>query len=278
MKTGALFVVSTPIGNLEDITLRALRVLKEAGLIAAEDTRVTKKLLSHYGVSTPMTSYFEHNELKKAPVLLEKLKEGTDIAMVTDAGTPGISDPGYRLIKLAIENSIKVVPIPGPSALTSVLSVSGLPLDEFTFRGFIPANQNTRRKFLLELKTPEHTFIMYESARRIKDTLEDIIEVLGDVEVVLAREMTKLHEEVLRGSVSVVSEKLKERELKGEITIVLRTGKASKPLTTPAREIEYLLRSGFGLKEVVKAVAQEFDMPKNEIYKEALRVKAALNL
>lgn len=278
MKTGALFVVSTPIGNLEDITLRALRVLKEAGLIAAEDTRVTKKLLSRYGISTPMTSYFEHNELKKAPFLLEKLKEGTDIAIVTDAGTPGISDPGYRLIRLAIENSIEVISIPGPSALTSVLSVTGLPLDEFTFKGFIPASQNSRKKFLLELKTPEHTFIMYESARRIKDTLKDILDVLGDVEVVLAREMTKLHEEVLRGNASVIDEKLKDRELKGEIALVLRTGKAVQAAADPAKEIENLLRSGFGLKEVVKAVALEFDLPKNEIYKEALRVKSALNL
>jgi len=278
MKKGALYVVSTPIGNLEDMTLRALRVLKEVGLIAAEDTRVTKKLLNHYGISTLMTSYFEHNELKKAPFLLEKLKEGIDIAIVTDAGTPGISDPGYRLIRLVVDNAIDVVSIPGPSALTSVLSVSGLPLDEFTFKGFVPTSENARRKFLLELKTPEHTFVMYESARRIKDTLKDVLDVLGDVEAVVAREMTKLHEEVLRGKASVIFEKLKDREVKGEIALVLRTAKASRSAVDPSREIEKLLKEGFGLKEVVKAVALEFDLPKNEIYKEALRVKTALDL
>ncbi len=277
--TGTLFVVSTPIGNMEDITLRALRVLKEAGLIAAEDTRVTKKLLTRYGISTPITSCFEHNEIKKAPYLIEKLKEGMDICLVSDAGTPGISDPGFRLVKLAVENAIKVVPIPGPSALTAVLSVSGLPLDEFIFKGFIPAGKSDRKRFLLGLKTPRHTFAMYESARRIKDTLKDIMEILGDVEIVLAREMTKIHEEVMRDRVSAIIGALKDRDLKGEIALVVRTADISEiSALNPAEEIEKLFKSGFGLKDVVKAVAEEFGLPKKEVYREALRIKAALNL
>lgn len=276
--TGTLYIVSTPIGNMEDITLRAIRVLKEAGLIAAEDTRRTKKLLDHYAIKTPATSYFEHNEKEKGPLLIGKLKAGIDIALVSDAGTPGISDPGYRLIKAAIEDSIPVVSIPGPSALVSVLSVSGLPLDQFTFKGFIPSGAVQRRKFLLGLKTQAHTFVMYESPRRVKDTVDAIIEVIGDVELVVAREMTKMHEEVLRGRASAVRELIKERDLKGEVTIVLRTGELEEHATTPGEEIENLLKAGFHLKDAVKAVAQEFDMPKGEVYREALRIKERLGL
>ncbi|MBI5827760.1 MAG: 16S rRNA (cytidine(1402)-2'-O)-methyltransferase [Deltaproteobacteria bacterium] len=276
--TGTLYIVSTPIGNMEDITLRALRVLKEAGLIAAEDTRRTKKLLDHYAIKTPATSYFEHNEKEKGPLLIEKLKAGADIALVSDAGTPGISDPGYRLIKAAIENSIPVVSIPGPSALVSVLSVSGLPLDQFTFKGFIPSGSGQRRKFLLGLKTPAHTFVMYESPRRVKETVDAVLEVVGDVELVVAREMTKMHEEVLRGRAGAVRELIKERNLKGEVTIVIRTGGLEERTSTPGEEIEELLKAGFHLKDVVKAVAQEFDIPKGEVYREALRIKERLGL
>lgn len=276
--TGTLYIVSTPIGNMEDITLRALRALKEAGLIAAEDTRRTKKLLGHYAINTPATSYFEHNEKEKGPFLIEKLKAGVDIALVSDAGTPGISDPGYRLIKAAIENSIPVVSIPGPSALISAVSVSGLPLDQFTFKGFIPSGAGQRRKFLLGLKTPAHTFVMYESPRRVKETVNAILEVIGDVELAVAREMTKMHEEVLRGRASVVRELIKDRDLKGEVTIALRTKELEERTATPGEEIEALLRSGFHLKDVVKAVAQEFDMPKGEVYREALRIKERLGL
>lgn len=276
--TGTLYIVSTPIGNMEDITLRAIRVLKEAGLIAAEDTRRTKKLLDHYAIKTPATSYFEHNEKEKGPVLMERLKAGVDIALVSDAGTPGISDPGYRLIKAAIEDSIPVVSIPGPSALVSALSVSGLALDQFTFKGFVPSGSGQRRKFLLGLKTPGHTFVMYESPRRVKDTVDAIMEVIGDVELVVAREMTKMHEEVLRGRASAVRELIKERDLKGEVTIALRTGGLEERTTTPGEEIENLLKAGFHLKDAVKAVAQEFDMPKGTVYREALRIKERLGL
>lgn len=276
--TGTLYIVSTPIGNMEDITLRAIRALKEAGLIAAEDTRRTKKLLDHYAIKTPATSYFEHNEKEKGPILMDRLKAGVDVALVSDAGTPGISDPGYRLIKAAIENSIPVVSIPGPSALVTALSVSGLPLDQFTFKGFVPSGAGQRRKFLLTLKTPAHTFVMYESPRRAKDTVDAIMEVLGDVDIVVAREMTKMHEEVLRGRASAVRELIKERDLKGEVTIALRTGGVEARASTPGEEIEGLLKAGFHLKDAVKAVAQEFDMPKGEVYREALRIKERLGL
>lgn len=284
MGTGTLYIVATPIGNMEDITLRALKVLKDVGLIAAEDTRHTRKLTARYAISTPLTSYFEHNERAKASTLVRKLKKGVDVALVSDAGTPGISDPGYRLIKLAIENSIPVVSIPGASALTSVLSVSGLPLDRFTFMGFVPTTRGRKKGFFLELKGVESTFVMYDAARRIKDTLKCLEEVLGDCHVVLAREMTKLHEEVIRGSVGAVAAELSERRLKGEVTLVVRTperarregGEAAEGEL--AAELEGLLKAGLRLKDVVKALSREFVLPRSEVYKEALKIKAALKL
>lgn len=275
---GTLFVVATPIGNLEDITLRAIRVLKEASLIAAEDTRHTKKLLTHFGIDTPLTSYYEHNEKEKAPELVNRIKEGADIALVSDAGTPGISDPGYRLIKLAIENSVNVVSIPGPSALISALSVSGLPLDEFTFKGFLPSSEGKLKKALLEMKTPDHTYAVYESPKRIKETLEAVIEILGDIGVVLVREMTKMHEEILRGKAKEVLDSVRDREIRGEIVLILRTGAVTRDTEDFTEEIENLLKSGFQLKEVVKAVSGEFNLPKREVYKEALRIKAELGI
>ncbi|MBI5642519.1 MAG: 16S rRNA (cytidine(1402)-2'-O)-methyltransferase [Deltaproteobacteria bacterium] len=270
---GILYVVATPIGNLEDITLRALRILKEVDLIAAEDTRHTKKLLSHYAVSTPLTSYFEHNEKEKAPLLVGKLKEGSDIALVSDAGTPGISDPGYRLVRLAIENSIPVVPVPGPSALISVLSASGLPLNEFTFKGFVPSGAS-RKKVFLEMKGEEHTYVFYESPNRLKETLDDILEVLGDIDIIIAREMTKMHEEILRGRAGVIAGLLKDREIKGEIVIVLRTVKEERG--DFRTELKGFLDAGLKLNDAVKAVSQEFGLPKSEVYKEALRIKDAV--
>jgi len=222
-------VVSTPIGNLEDITLRALRILKEVDLIAAEDTRRTGLLLKHFGIETPLTSYFEGNELKKGEWLMTRLKEGDRIALVSDAGTPGISDPGYRLVRLAIENEIPVIPIPGPSAIITALSTSGLPTDAFLFKGFLPHKSKRRREILQEVKEARETLIFYESPHRITQTLNDMVEILGDREMVLARELTKRYEDILRGKVSQIIEQLKGKKLKGEITLIV-SGKRRKDL------------------------------------------------
>ncbi|MBI5560887.1 MAG: 16S rRNA (cytidine(1402)-2'-O)-methyltransferase, partial [Deltaproteobacteria bacterium] len=261
-----LYIVATPIGNMEDITLRAIRVLKEVDLIAAEDTRETRKLLARYGISTPVVSYYEHNEREKAPVLVEILKTGKNIALTSDAGTPGISDPGYRLVKLALKENIPVVPIPGPSALTSILSVAGLPMDEFTFKGFIPAKPQQRKKFLRELGNNPSTFIFYESARRLKQTLEDIRELLEGSEIAIGRELTKLYEEIIRGDVGGVIGALKGREVKGEVTVVLRTKKAGAEGKNSEAELRRLLSAGIPLNDAAKAVAKEFGLPKSSVY------------
>lgn len=219
--SGTLYLVSTPIGNLEDITLRALRVLKEVDLIAAEDTRRTKKLLNHYQIKTPLTSYFEHSSFKKTQSLLSQLKKGTDIALVSEAGTPSISDPGFKLTKRAIENRLKVVPIPGASASIAALSASGLPTNSFIFEGFIPRKPGKRRNFFLSLKDQEKTLIFYESPRRLITTLKDLLAVLGDRQIVIARELTKIFEEMIRGRTSEVIELLEDKTIKGEITILV---------------------------------------------------------
>jgi 16S rRNA (cytidine1402-2'-O)-methyltransferase len=224
---GVLAIVSTPIGNMEDITLRALRILKEADLIAAEDTRRTGLLLKHFGIEKPLTSYFEGNELKKKEVILSRLKQGDRVALVSDAGTPGISDPGFRLIRAAIDQEIPVIPIPGPSAVITALSVSGLPTDAFLFKGFLPHKSKKRRDLLRELEHARETLIFYESPHRISETLKDVYEVLGDREIVLSRELTKVYEEVLRGKVSGIVNQIEGRQLRGEITLVV-SGKTRK--------------------------------------------------
>jgi 16S rRNA (cytidine1402-2'-O)-methyltransferase len=224
---GTLYIVSTPIGNREDITLRALRILKEVDLIAAEDTRHTSLLLKHFGIQSPLTSFFEGNESRKREFILAKLKQGNHIALVSDAGTPGISDPGFRLIQVAIENQIPVVPIPGPSAVISALSVSGLPTDAFLFKGFLPHKSKKKRDWLKQLEEVRETLIFYESPHRFIETLNDILEILGDREMVLARELTKIYEEVLRGKVSEIKNQIGDRKLKGEITLVV-SGKTHK--------------------------------------------------
>ncbi len=224
---GILYIVSTPIGNVEDITLRALRILGEVDLIASEDTRNSGLLLKHYQIQKPLTSYFEGNETKKKEFLLSKLKEGNRVALVSDAGTPGISDPGFRLIQLAIQHGIPVIPIPGPSAVITALSVSGLPTDTFRFEGFLPHKSKKRRDLLKQLEEVRETLIFYESPHRISETLKDIHEILGDREITLTRELTKVYEEILRGKVSEIQRQISDRNLKGEITLVI-SGKTRK--------------------------------------------------
>lgn len=274
MKKGTLFVVATPIGNLDDMTIRAVRVLKEAGLIAAEDTRHTKKLLTHFGIDTALTSYHEHNEREKAPTIVEKLLSGTDVALVSDAGTPGISDPGYRLVGLAVEKGIRIVPVPGASAIISLVSVSGLPTDEFSFKGFLPSKEGELKRLFQGLKGGAGTWIFYESPRRLARSLELALEALGDIHVVIGRELTKLHEEIMRGKVSEVLERLPE-EIKGEVTLILRTEEELAPFDYRGR-LEELLASGAKLGDAVKAVAADSGIPRSEVYKEALAIRERL--
>ena len=216
-----LYIVSTPIGNLKDITLRAIETLKNVDLIAAEDTRHTKILTDHYGVSTPLTSYFEHNQFKKGDFLLEKLKQGQKIALVTDAGTPGISDPGYHLIQLARDHDIPVTVIPGPAALIAALSLSGLPAHNFIFEGFLPVKSTARRRKLEEFKKETRTIIFYESPHRILKTLQDIRDILSDPTIVLARELTKKFEEIKKAPVSELLSHFARTRPRGEFVILL---------------------------------------------------------
>jgi 16S rRNA (cytidine1402-2'-O)-methyltransferase len=230
MAAGTLYVVATPIGNLEDITLRALRILKTVGLIAAEDTRRTRILLDAYGISSPVTSLHDFNEVAKSASLLEKLDGGMDVAYVSDAGTPGISDPGFFLVREAIGRGIAVVPVPGPVAAVAALCVSGLPLHAFVFQAFLPSRRARRRALLASLATETRTLVFYESPHRLRDTLADLLAVLGDRPVVVAREVTKLHEEFLRGSVQEVLARLEDRVVKGEVTLLVGgAGEAASP-------------------------------------------------
>ena len=234
-RKGTLYIVSTPIGNLEDITLRALRVLREVHLIAAEDTRRTGLLLQHFDIHAPLTSYFEGNEMRKREMILARLKEGQDVALVSDAGTPGISDPGFRLIQRAIEEDMQIVPIPGPSAVIAALSVAGLPTDAFLFKGFLPHRSKKRRDLLSEVKEARETLVVYESPHRITETLQDLLEILGDRDMVLTRELTKIHEETFRGRVSTIQQQIAGRSLKGEITLVISGRTRKEILQEPER-------------------------------------------
>jgi 16S rRNA (cytidine1402-2'-O)-methyltransferase len=271
---GTLFLVGTPIGNLEDITLRALRILREVDLIACEDTRQTQKLLNHYQMESPTTSYHEHNEMIRAPELVLRLEEGARIALVSDAGMPGISDPGYRLVNMCIRHNIAVVPIPGPSAFVAGLAASGLPTDSFRFFGFLPAKSGARRKVLGELQDSTATAIFFESPRRIQQTLQDVLEILGDRPTVLAREVTKIHEEFLRGHCSEVLEILRKRfAIQGEITLLIgRAGEKSLAAThsQPLRErVRELMQDGkLNRMEALKAVARERHISKSRAYRE----------
>src|SRR5215475_6780308 len=224
---GVLYLVATPIGNLEDITLRALRVLREADQIAAEDTRHTQKLLTHYEISRPLVSYHEHNEMTRAPELLISLEQGAKIALVSDAGMPLVSDPGHRLVALCLRHHIPVVPVPGPSASLAALAASGLPNEEFLFVGFLPQRSGERRRALERLRIEDRTLILYEAPHRIAECVADAREILGNRQACLAREVTKVHEEFRRGKLSEIEQSLRERPAKGEITFLIGAGDAS---------------------------------------------------
>jgi 16S rRNA (cytidine1402-2'-O)-methyltransferase len=277
----ALYLVATPIGNLEDITLRALRVLKEVDLIACEDTRQTQKLLTHYGIHTRTVSYHEHNEMTKAAELVVDLEGGAKIALVTDAGMPGISDPGFRLIALAIRHHVPVIPIPGASAFLAALVASGLPTDSFRFSGFLPAKSGQRRKLLESVRESPRTQVFYEAPHRLLETLLDVIEVMGpDRHVVVAREVTKLHEEFLRGRADQVLEQLKSRgEVKGEITLLIAKQDSSEPRAASAelgiaqRMREVMASDKVDEKSALKKVAKERGIGKSEAYREWQRSK-----
>lgn len=276
---GTLYIVATPIGNLEDITLRALRVLKDVDLIAAEDTRHTRILLDHHGIHASVTSYHEHNERAKAQELVRQLEKGVNIALVSDAGTPAISDPGYRLILTAITAGARVVPIPGASALTAVLSACGLPTDGFVFEGFLPAKQQQRRSRLQTLCREIKTLIFYEAPHRLCECLGDIGEILGDREMTLAREVTKVHEEFLRGPVSQILQQIADRQIKGEVTLVVRgwDQQTAVSLQEVKQEAHELLAQGMRVKEIAEVLGEKYGYAKKEIYRIAVEQKKSIN-
>ncbi len=271
---GIIYLVGTPIGNLEDITLRALRTLKEVDLIACEDTRQTAKLLRHYGIQKPLAAYHEHNEPTMANKLVEKAAAGASIAIVSDAGMPLISDPGYRVVVQAVKRGVPVVPIPGPVAAATALSVSGLPVQAFRFAGFLPPKRNRRRKLFEELAGDTATLIFFEAPHRIVETLEDVSSVLGPRPVVVAREMTKMHEEFLRGPADEVLAELRRRSsVVGEITLLIGPGEgAPAPATDLRQRVEELTRKGLSRMEAVKQAARERGMSKREAYKKLMIV------
>jgi 16S rRNA (cytidine1402-2'-O)-methyltransferase len=268
---GTLYLVATPIGNLADITHRAIDVLSNVEMIACEDTRHTRKLLQHYGISTKTISYHEHNEQERARQLVELLREGKDVAVVSDAGTPSISDPGFRLVRAAIENGLAVVPVPGPSALISALIAAGLPTDEFFFGGFLPARTNARRSRLNELRSVPGTLIFYEAPHRLAGTLTDAYEILGEREVVVARELTKLHEEIKRGRLSELAEHYSTEDARGEIVLLIdRTvleSAVANEATSVASLVDQFERDGIDHRAALKKAARELGLSRAEAYR-----------
>ncbi len=265
---GTLYIVATPIGNLEDITLRAIRTLKEVDIIAAEDTRHTQTLLRHFSINTPLTSYHEHNERARTGQLVARLERDESVALVSDAGTPGISDPGYRLVLEAIRRGIRVVPIPGPSALIAALSASGLSTAGFNFRGFLPARKRERRSKLQELRLERYSIVVYETPHRLKESLDDIREIFGDRRMVMGREITKLHEEFLRGRISEVIAEVSRREIRGEVTLIIEGCSDVDPPSEEAlrEEIAELVADGLRVKEIAEVLGEKYGYSKRQIY------------
>jgi len=279
-REGILYICGTPIGNLKDITLRALNTLREVDLIAAEDTRRTKNLLNHYQINTPVTSYYEHNKLKKAPYLIVKIKEGKRVALVSDAGMPGISDPGYLLINLALQNNIQIIPVPGVSALVTALVISGLPSNRFVFEGFLPRKNVEEKRYLAKIKDEKRTLVFYEAPHRLKKTLKNMLEEWGDRKMVMARELTKKYEEILRGKISQILEEVGKREIRGEITLVVEGQSEEKEKNNFIKKGETLeeflkeLKLGeYSNKEIIKITQEKLNIPKKVIYKKLLEMK-----
>jgi len=271
---GILYLCATPIGNLEDITLRVLQTLREADLVAAEDTRRTRRLLSHYDIHTPITSYHEHNRRRQGEYLLERLAGGDMVALVSDAGTPGISDPGEDLVREAVDRGIPVVPLPGPSALLAALVVSGLNVERFVFEGFLPAKGSGRTRRLAELVGESRTVVLYEAPHRVLKTLQDLIETLGDRRACAARELTKLHEELLRDTLSGLQEHFTTQPPRGEFVLVIEgapneSDKTAElwAATPPEEHVRLLMQDGLAANEAIKKVARLRNLPRRELYK-----------
>jgi len=271
MNAGILYIVSTPIGNLEDITLRALKILKEVDFIAVEDTRHSLKLLNYYSISKPLISYWSEKEKIKAEQIIERIKSGQSCALISDAGTPGISDPGAVLIRRAIEEGISLTPIPGPSALIAALSVSGLPAEEFVFIGFLPPKDAERRKKLKELAVESRTMIFYEAPHRILETLSDTIEVFGERRAAVVKEITKLFEDIIRGTLSDILEVLEGKKIAGEFVIIVAgREKQDTSVDEALKEVRILMKKGMGRKEAAKTVAEQYGLSKKELYDRSL--------
>ncbi len=275
MTTATLYIIATPIGNLEDITYRAVRILGEVDLIAAEDTRHSLKLLNHFGISKPLTSYFDHNQQLKGERILNALRQGKSVALISDAGTPCISDPGYQLVRDAVAENIPVVPVPGACAAVAALSASGLPTDAFTFAGFPPSRQGKRRTFLSGMSDLPGTLVLYEAPHRLLQTLSDIHEVLGERQVIVARELTKMYEECIRGTVSEVIASVSQGIVRGEVVVLIAPGEVTQPESEP---LERVLRRLMGdeslsIKDIAKQAAVISGVSRSEAYSEALRLR-----
>lgn len=273
---GTLYLVATPIGNLADITHRAIEVLNKVAVIACEDTRHTRKLLQHYGIVTKTISYHEHNEQERARQLIEQLRDGQDVAVVSDAGTPSISDPGFRLVRAAIENDVTVVPVPGPSALISAVIAAGLPTDEFFFDGFLPPRSNARRTRLSELRSVPGTLIFYEAPHRLAETLKDAFEVLGEREAVVARELTKMHEEIKRGRLSELAEHYSSEEPRGEIVLLIDRNVLEEITRHEAISalVDQFERGGLDHRAALKKAARELGLSRAEAYRRLMAERA----
>lgn len=275
MTTATLYIIATPIGNLEDITYRAVRILGEVDLIAAEDTRHSLKLLNHFGISKPLTSYFDHNQQFKGERILNALRRGKSVALISDAGTPCISDPGFQLVRDAVAENIPVVPVPGACAAVAALAASGLPTDNFTFAGFPPSRQGKRRAFLSDKNALPGTLVLYEAPHRLIQTLSDIREVLGERQVIVARELTKIYEEFIRGSASEVIEAVSQDIVRGEVVILIAPGKITHQESEPLESVLRLLMSdgALSIKDAAKQAAVISGVSRSEAYAEALRLK-----